>query len=137
AIPVDVLEAFGPPFRDLHWRRVDSGFSGACVFADTESARPSFALKAWPPGANSKRVRLAHQYQQLAARVLDCIPRFILFKHGDSVYFNGQRHWELSDWRPGDIAAEPVPVKVENACAAMAQLHRALAAASPSTHDSD
>jgi aminoglycoside phosphotransferase (APT) family kinase protein len=137
AIPEAVLAAYGPPYCDVHWRRVDSGFSGACVFAGTESARPVFALKAWPPGADSKRVHLARLYQHLAAKALDCIPRFILSKCGDSFYFTGQQHWELSDWRPGEIADEPVPAKVGNACVAIARLHRALAAASPSTRDSD
>ena len=104
------------------------GFSGAAIWR-VEGSAGRFCLRAWPPGRPTpQRLRMIHVWLRVAAEAaLDFVPRVIEESvGGTSIEYDG-RLWEVTTWMPGqaDYRASPSPARLEAACLALAQLHRA------------
>ncbi|CAN5165491.1 hypothetical protein BH11PLA2_BH11PLA2_43050 [soil metagenome] len=120
-----ILAAWGSPLRELEWKPVGGGFSGALVF----NGEDQFALKGLSPrffGQDAyAEFGVLRDYQSDAREVLDLIPSVIRPSgHWPLRYDNG-RYWQIDEWRPGVPLGESATVTdIQTACAALAKLHR-------------
>lgn len=113
--PFPVLDHFAAHTRVQTWRRASSGFSGAVVWLG-ESA----ALKMWPFGTTTERLRQIHAWMT-AARHLPFVP------HVFGVLEHDGRVWDCTQLMPGAPRAAPTADEVARACNAVAELHGAWA----------
>ncbi len=102
------------------------GFSGASVFRCSDKFERCYALKRWPGGTSTERVRWVHGVIT-AARAAGCdlLPRLYVARTGSTVVVD-DGCWELAEW----ISGEPLPRaasmnQVAEGAAAIARFHRA------------
>jgi hypothetical protein len=122
-----VLAHYGPAVAGLRWARVGGGFSGAVVWrGDDPDGHPVLALKAWPRETTAEHLSRVHRQMARAAH-LPFVPLVIPTRENVTTVFEAGRVWDLSRWMPGaaDFHSRPTAARVANACAALAQLHRA------------
>lgn len=138
SLPLDparlaVLARYGAAVSGLRWTAAGGGFSGAHVWrGDDESGKPILALKAWPADMPAARLARIHARMKQASH-LAFVPAVLRTHDLDSVVVEAGRAWDLTRWMPGaaDFRANPTPARLANACAALAQLHRAWATFAP------
>jgi Ser/Thr protein kinase RdoA (MazF antagonist) len=122
--PECVLEALGNR----------GGFSGARLWR-LESAAGWLCLKAWPQGGTSPvHLGRVHELMRLARdRGLAFVPLVFWSDDGATCVEHAGRLWDLTSWLPGkaDFHDHPTSTRLEAACTALAQLHAAWAAVSP------
>jgi homoserine kinase type II len=128
-----VLARHGAAVAGLRWVRVGGGFSGAAVWrGDDPVGSPVLALKAWPDETSAER--LAHVHRQMARALhLPFVPAVVPNRENLTATVEAGRAWDVARWMPGaaDFHARPTDARLANACAAIAQLHRAWAPAVP------
>lgn len=103
------------------------GFSGARLWR-CEGVAGDLCLRAWPAHKTTAWVHNLHQLMEHARRQgLDFVPAVHVAADGDTVVETAGRVWELTQWLPGRacFAEQPSPARLEAACEALAQLHRA------------
>ncbi len=123
--PDSVLKKFGLPKAEIGPH--PGGFSGARLWRVGES----LCLRAWPSGTARSQVEAIHH---LLGRVkLPFVPIVIAAPSGATLVEQDGRLWELTTWLSGraDFHDHPTPARLENACHALARLHRAWAPARP------
>lgn len=103
------------------------GFSGAFLW-HCEGIAGRLCLRAWPAHKQAVWVRSLHRLMDSARRQgLDFVPAVYVTRDSDTVVEAAGRAWELTQWLDGEanFAENPSPARLESACAALAQLHRA------------
>lgn len=133
-VPLAVLARYGPAVAGVRWVPLGSagGLSGAALWRGDDGDAPLFALKAWPAGMTAERLACIHGLMRRAAH-LPIVPSILTTADGRSVVEAAGRVWDICRWMPGvaDTDAEPSPVRVANAAAALAGLHHAWAPPAP------
>jgi len=128
------LARYGAAVGGLRWVPLGAGggFSGARVWRGEDDRGPALALKAWPDGTTPDRLAAVHRLMMWAVH-LPFVPVVIPTTDGPTVVTAGGRVWDVCRWMPGaaDFHANPTPARLANACAALAQLHRAWRPAVP------
>jgi homoserine kinase type II len=123
-----MLARYGPVVAGLRWVPLGSGggFSGARVWrGDDSSGAPLLALKAWPDTTTAEHLARVHGWMTRAAH-LPFVPGVVRTSQVTTVVVEAGRSWDLCRWMPGtaDFESNPTPVRVANACAAVAALHQ-------------
>jgi homoserine kinase type II len=119
-----LLAHYGSALPPLKWFPITSGFSGAQVWrGDDEFGAPRYALKRWPAEITSSRIGAVHAWLT-QARHLSFVPALIPTISGLSWIEEQERVWDLSRWLPGQPRLPAGRSEVENACVAVAHLHR-------------
>jgi Ser/Thr protein kinase RdoA (MazF antagonist) len=124
-----VLQSYPHPFQSGSVVRHlgASGFSGAAIFR-VAGVGGCLCLRAWPPQQNQGD--LLQWTQQLLGKArergLSFVPRVFSTTQGWTFVHKADRFWELQEWMPGhaDFRQHPSSRRLENACAALAHLHR-------------
>jgi len=109
------------------------GFSGAELWR-LDAPRGEFCLKAWPADWRSAD-DLAWIHDLLRhAGALPWLPRVLAASDGVTIVFDQGRLWDVTTWMPGvaDFWHAPSATRLEAACTALAQLHRAWTDVAPS-----
>jgi hypothetical protein len=129
-----VLSRYDSRVASLQWTALGAGggFSGARVWRGEEGGKPALVLKAWPQGMKPERLAYIHSHAA-RARQLPFVPAVFLTTDQQSLVVAEGRVWDLCRWMPGtaDYQTNPTPARLANACAALAQLHRAWQPATP------
>jgi Ser/Thr protein kinase RdoA (MazF antagonist) len=99
------------------------GLSGSHIWR-VKGYNGYLCLKAWPPATPSDRLATVHQ-MLLHASGLPFVPSLCKAHTGATAVDVDGRLWDLTSWMAGDadFTAHPSVARVENACAALAQLH--------------
>jgi Ser/Thr protein kinase RdoA (MazF antagonist) len=128
ALAYQVLDRFGVSATWLHALGNHGGFSGAWLWR-IETDHGEWCLKAWPPvpGA-SGRLRTAHDLMRrgrAAGLAFVPVPRNAV--GGENWVDEGGWYWDLTTWQPGraDFHQRRSARRIEAACTALAELHRA------------
>ena len=103
------------------------GFSGARLWR-CQGVAGCLCLRAWPAHKTAGWIRRLHQLMEHARRQgLEFVPAVHVAWDGDTVVEAAGRAWELTHWLPGraSFAEQPSAARLEAACEALAQLHRA------------
>lgn len=128
------LARYGAAVGGLRWVPLGAGggFSGASVWRGEDDRGPALALKAWPPDTPPDRLAAVHRLMARAGH-LSFVPAVIPAADGSTVVVAEGQAWDLTRWMPGaaDLATNPNPTRLANACAALAQLHWAWRPAVP------
>lgn len=124
-----VLDRFLPVARVTRLEALGNrgGFSGAQIWR-VETEANSLCLRAWPLGQTSERLAGIHRLMRHArASGLEFVPEVWLTSAGESFVSHASRLWEVMTWLPGraDFHVAPSAARLEAACLALAQLHRA------------
>jgi homoserine kinase type II len=116
------IYALGTPRLETLGNR--GGFSGARIWRCRTFAG-DFCLRAWPFETIASHLLDIHELMQSAR--LDFVPAVMSFHDGSTIVRDGKRLWDLTTWMPGraDFHENPTPQRLENACLALATLHRA------------
>ena len=126
--PDGLLGEFGSLVSGVRWVALGAagGFSGARIWRGERDGTAAFALKAWPPSMSPERLAAIHRLMARAAP-LPFVPSVFPTANGSTVPTANGRVWDVSAWMPGtaDFHANPTPVRLANAVAALARLHRA------------
>lgn len=118
-----------PQGLELH-RRIRSGLSQAKVWQCKGSVGNQvefFCLRAWPAGTAQNRLRQIYEaVEQTKSHGVLLLPQYFRSQTGQVYVQDENRHWELTEWRPGeaDYASQPNQVKLEAALSGLADLHR-------------
>lgn len=129
-----VLAQFGVEDASVTALGSHGGFSGALLWRVTTS-RGDWCLKAWPISVRMEQLRHAHWLmRQGRAAGLDYVPSPHDSSDGSGCVATTGHIWDLATWQPGraDFHAHPSPYRLEAACAALADLHRAWRPSRPS-----
>jgi homoserine kinase type II len=127
-----VLRHYPAALAGLRWVALGGagGFSGAHIWRGESHGEPLYALKAWPWPMDHERLAGIHRLMARAAH-LPFVPEVVAplnptVERTASVIAAG-RVWDVTRWMPGtaDFATNPTPARLANACAALAELHRA------------
>ena len=122
--------------ESLRWIPLGSagGFSGARIWRGEDDGEPLLALKCWPHGSDPERLGRIHGWMNTAAH-RRFVPSVLGAADGSTFIVEEGRIWELAWWMPGtaDFRANPSAARLANACAALAELHRAWKPTAP-TH---
>jgi thiamine kinase-like enzyme len=127
-IPIaPVLSQYGAALERLHWAPLGpgGGFSGASLWRGEKQEEVLFALKAWPQGMALARLTTIHEWMaQVEHHAF--VPSVVRARNGLTVVAGGGRIWDLTRWMPGvaDFHENPSASRLENACSALAELHR-------------
>jgi homoserine kinase type II len=124
-----VCRRYGPSFppHSLVFLGNHGGFSGARLWRGQGPLGP-FCLRAWPASTTADRVLFCHRLMSHACgKGLEQVPTVFTAVDGASVVEEAERVWEITAWLPGqpDFRAAPSIVRLQAACAGLAQLHRA------------
>jgi Ser/Thr protein kinase RdoA (MazF antagonist) len=112
--------------------RIDSlgghgGFSGATVWRVTAPSG-NWCLKAWPLDFQVEQLRHAHWLmRQGRSAGLEYVPSPHDSADGSGCVTTTGHIWDLASWQPGvaDFHRRPTATRLESACVALADLHRA------------
>src|SRR5947209_7256293 len=112
------------------------GFSGARLWR-VRSGGADWVLKAWPEGGmKADRLKSIHQLMGEARRGgLGFVPDVMRTRTGETVCEHAGRVWDLTSLVPGlaDFHALPGTARLENACAALAEIHGCWSRIAPSS----
>jgi Ser/Thr protein kinase RdoA (MazF antagonist) len=128
-----VLARFGVEDGSVQGLGSHGGFSGAQLWRVRTSAG-EWCLKAWPVEMQVEQLRHAHWLmRQGRSAGLDYVPSPHDSTDGSGCVTTTGHLWDLTTWQPGraDFHAHPSPHRLESACAALAELHRAWRPARP------
>jgi Ser/Thr protein kinase RdoA (MazF antagonist) len=99
------------------------GFSGARLWRVA-----SLCLRAWPEQVSPVRLSFIHEEMiRAAAQGLEFVPKVHVTRAGSTWVEHDGRVWDLTTWMPGvaDFQSNPSTVRLEQACTALARLHKA------------
>src|SRR5262245_11160255 len=102
------------------------GFSGARLWR-AESAAGPLCLRAGPTADTAERLAFRHDLMAAARNAgLAFVPAVFATVDGPTALAWAGRLWELQEWVPGraDYRDAPSPVRLANACRALALVHR-------------
>ncbi len=121
-----IVARYGSAAAGLTWAAGGGGFSGAGVWCGADGAgTPVFALKAWPVGVPTRRLREIHARVARLSE-LAFVPRIRATPEGDTVVEAGGRAWDLTAWARGEPErGVPSAARVTAAAAALAAVHAA------------
>jgi Ser/Thr protein kinase RdoA (MazF antagonist) len=128
-----VLDHFGVEASAIEALGNHSGFSGALLWRVT-TPKGVWCLKAWPTVFEIEQLRHAHWLmRQGRAAGLEYVPEPHDSADGTGCVTTTGHLWDLSSWQPGraDFHARPTSNRLEAACTALANLHRAWRPAKP------
>lgn len=122
-----VLAQFGVEDGAIDALGAHGGFSGAQLWR-VNTTVGNWCLKAWPVSVEIEHLRHVHWLmRQGRAAGLDYVPSPHDSNDGSGCVSTTGHIWDLTTWQPGraDFHANPSPHRLEAACAALADLHRA------------
>ncbi|MEM9586439.1 MAG: phosphotransferase [Planctomycetota bacterium] len=102
AVAADLAGKHGVPVQVTACR---VGLSGASVFRVRMESGSTVALKRLPAQVKLERVREIHGVADRLATCCRQLVNYLPFQSGDSLYRDGNRWWEATQWRSG----EPLP----------------------------
>jgi Ser/Thr protein kinase RdoA (MazF antagonist) len=122
-----VLQRYPAIAADATLRKLTGhgGFSGAVLWQVIQATRMA-VLKAWPPGeGDADRLTWIHGLMRAARQAgLDFVPAVHSDREGRTVFQDGGRLWDLSDWHQGEgFDVAPSAARARNACTALARIH--------------
>jgi Ser/Thr protein kinase RdoA (MazF antagonist) len=109
------------------------GFSGARLWR-AEWLGGALCLRAWPADVSRHRLESIHHLIDKARQAgLIFVPAIYRTSSGETCVVHDNRCWDVTAWMPGvaDFHPQPSALRLTNACAALAHLHRAWAEESP------
>jgi Ser/Thr protein kinase RdoA (MazF antagonist) len=122
-----VLAHFGVEATGIDALGGHSGFSGAELWR-VKTPGGNWCLKAWPTSFQVEQLRHAHWLmRQGRAAGLEYVPAPHDSSDGSGCVTTTGHIWDLTSWQPGraDFHSHPSPSRLEAACAALGDLHRA------------
>jgi len=129
-----VLGQFGVEPTAIDSLGCHGGFSGAALWRIT-TLKGVWCLKAWPVTFEIEQLRHAHWLmRQGRSAGLDYVPAPHDSADGSGCVTTTGHVWDLATWQPGraDFHARPSASRLEAACMALADLHKAWKPARPS-----
>lgn len=121
-----VLNRYGAAVAHLRWLPLGTGggFSGAQVWrSEDASGLPRFALKAWPELMTVEQLGAMHGWMGQVAH-LPFVPALVRSIDFSTQVTEAGRVWDICRWMPGTAVRSPSRQQIENACTAVADLHR-------------
>jgi Ser/Thr protein kinase RdoA (MazF antagonist) len=123
-----VLARFGEFVYEADALGNHGGFSGARLWRVT-TPEGDWCLKAWPSALDTAdQLTTIHRFMHDGREAgLTFVPELRNTRDGSSCVEVTGRCWDLTTWLPGraDFRDRPTAVRIEAACTALAQLHRA------------
>ena len=117
------LAEYAPSFAKLKWNPVSGGLSGASVFAGVDSS-PRFALKLFPK-QSANRVHLEAVHRAITvAQPTYLVPELVSARSGVTLVERPAYFCEIATWVPGEPKRDDSQLRLQNACKALAELHR-------------
>lgn len=123
----EVLSQFGVEPNNIAPLGCHGGFSGASVWR-VKAPSGDWCLKAWPLNFEVEQLRHAHWLmRQGRSAGLEYVPTPHDSADGSGCVTTTGHIWDLASWQPGraDFHACPGAKRLEAACVALADLHRA------------
>lgn len=120
----EVLSRFGINRADTLALGNRSGFSGARLWR-CQSERGELCLRAWPEPTSPEKLAVIHHW--MTAARLDFVPAVLRTRTAGTFVLHEGHLWDLTSWMPGkaDFHEHPTRERLEQACRALAALHRA------------